>query len=95
MNRIYQEYRITWRGIAITLRYCPNMLAAMEAAHLEIISDGRAPLPVSETGYRSQFFLEPDPLADWQGDPVAFTLDWLDTDAKLPEWQERCQLSLF
>ena len=68
-------------------------------AHLEIESIGpeRAPLPITDTGYRSHF-TAPDTVAAYGG-PVAFVEAWLETESQAPNWrheeQERRQLTLF
>ncbi|MEZ5784634.1 MAG: hypothetical protein R3D70_24305 [Rhizobiaceae bacterium] len=102
MVAIYCIDRLTWRGIGITVEYCPRWLGAnagIQAAHLQVRSDNQTPLPITETGYRSHFMLQPDPLAEFGGDPVAAVKAWLDDAARSPEWtageQSRQQLSLF
>lgn len=48
-----EQHCIMWRGVTITINFTPDWLGV--ADHLEIISDGRVPLLVTETGYRSIF----------------------------------------
>jgi hypothetical protein len=87
-----QTYRIDWNGIRIEVRYCPSWSESYERiygyplAHLEIeaIEPENAPLPVTNTGYRSHF-TRPD-LIDAEGGPVAFARSWLDEAAKDPAW---------
>jgi hypothetical protein len=54
-----ETYRIDWEGIALSVRWTPNWLNTEidghRIAHLELVSDGRVPLPVTETGHRSHF----------------------------------------
>ena len=47
----------------------------------------KAPLPISETGYRSQFVSPLELVND--GGPVVFVTAWLDREAKSKEWQKR------
>ena len=47
----------------------------------------KAPLPITETGYRSQF-VSPLELAN-DGGPVVFVTAWLDREAKGKDWQQR------
>ena len=57
----------------------------------------QAPLPISETGYRSHFC--PGAEVDAAGGPVAYILAWLDAAARDSRWKAadmaRRQLSLF
>jgi hypothetical protein len=68
-------------------------------AHLEIetVEPANAPLPMTETGYRSHFCAPAD--IDTEGGPVAFVRAWLECEARSPEWkaaqEERRQLTLF
>ena len=53
MNK--ETHKFTWQGIEIEVRYNPQWHALY--AHLEIrsINPKCAPLPMTETGYKSQF----------------------------------------
>lgn len=57
----------------------------------------RAPLPITETGYKSHFCDRREIEA--AGGPVAYALAWLDMAADSKTWREACaarrQLSLF
>lgn len=50
-----------WQGRAIEVLFTPSYsesyrpIYGYALAHLQISADGRAPLPISETGYRSRF----------------------------------------
>jgi hypothetical protein len=102
MNRLIETFRIEWSGISIEIRYEPNWLnldIGFDTAHLAIesIAPDRAPLPITETGYRSHF-TSPETVAAYGG-PVAFVEAWLETESQAPDWrrgeQERRQLTLF
>lgn len=94
-----------WQGITLEVTYEPDWLNMGDRdpnlghAHLEIraIKPERAPLPITETGYRSHF-LHPGEI-DLLGGPVAYVQTWLDEMAQSREWrdyEERSrQLSLF
>lgn len=85
-----KEYRFTWRGIEIEAIYSPlkwGMIAHME---LRSVKPERAPLPVTETGYRSHFH-QPGAVEALGGDIVAHLIAWLDDEAKSPEWRRREQ----
>ena len=87
-----------WRAIEIEAVYTP--LKWNTIAHLEIraISPERAPLPITETGYRSHFH-QPGTVEGLGGDVVAQVVAWLDEEANSPAWRKReeavRQLSLF
>ncbi len=99
-----EVHTLVWNGIRIEIRYCPSWMYFYEAiyghplAHLEIdaIEPEGAPLPMTETGYRSQF-TRPDLIAP-EGGSVASAWAWLDDAARDPKWiereAERKQLSL-
>lgn len=104
-QRTIQTETLLWEGITIEIAYEPNWLhvasrsSGLSSAHLDIrsIRPDRAPLPITETGYRSHF-LHPDEI-DGFGGPVAYVEAWLNQMARTSEWQEHLgrsrQLSLF
>lgn len=83
-----------WQGIAITIRHTPQRFAGYD--HLEIVSQDKQRLPITETGYRSHFLL-PEELAEF-GDPCGYVIAWLDYEGSSNEWRadvaRRAQLSL-
>ena len=85
------SYEPDWMGLA--------KRGDVSNAHLEIqaVSPKRAALPITDTGYRSQF-LSPR-LVEQAGGAVAYARAWLDEAAKAPAWKKRQessrQLSLF
>lgn len=97
----YETRRLTWNGLAVTVRYNPDCSEPYRRfyghplAHLEISAD--APLPMAETGYRSHYCNQGDVEAE--GGPVSFVLNWLHFAAREPGWLERQeaarQMSLF
>lgn len=100
MSAPCETHRIDWEGIALLINWCPAWLGqdrAYSIAHLEIVADDRAVLPVTETGYRSHFV--PREEVEALGGPVAYARAWLDHEARLPAWKARMagsrQLSLF
>lgn len=93
MERHPQTYRFTWQGIAIEAGYTPRMFGGI-IAHLEIrsIAPERAPLPITETGYRSHF--HPCGMVEANGgDVVAQVVAWLDEEAEKPEWRRYAEAS--
>ena len=86
---------IVWEGIEIEITYAAASILAR--AHLELRSKDKERLPVTETGYRSEF-LEQGRVEE-EGGPDAYTIAWLNHMAKSAEWkayrQSSRQLSLF
>jgi hypothetical protein len=97
--------RLEWQGIVVSVSYEADWLGMSKnfpegaISHLEIeaVSPERAVLPVTDTGYRSQF-LRPGTVED-AGGAVSYARAWLDHAAKAPGWKKKDeqsrQLSLF
>ncbi|WP_417261450.1 hypothetical protein [Celeribacter sp.] len=87
--------RITWRGIGVQITLHPRRWGS-PVDHIEIESDGREPLPITETGYRSNFILAGTIPSD---ELERHVLAWLEEQAQTDGWKqyeaERRQLSLF
>jgi hypothetical protein len=81
-----QRYRFTWQAIEIEATYTPLKWGV--TAHLEVqsIAPPRAPLPITETGYRSHFHPR-GTIEARGGDVVAQVIVWLDDAAAEPAWQ--------
>jgi hypothetical protein len=77
----------------------PPGILGEDIAHLEVRSlyPTDAPLPITETGYRSHFIAASAIAA--AGGPVAYVDMWLTVDSDAPVWREReqsaRQLALF
>lgn len=82
---------MTWRGITLQVRHRSNWLST-GFDHIEVEATPRERLPITETGYRSHF-IDPDDLADYDGNAIIFVLFWLETTAKRVGWSG--QKSLF
>ncbi|HEV2818246.1 MAG TPA: hypothetical protein VGW40_13620 [Allosphingosinicella sp.] len=89
---------LEWRGVTIHIGY----EAAWHGdswAHLElhVRHPEDAPLPVTDTGYRSHFL--PRESVEDAGGPAAYVMAWLDEAAECKAWRAgelaRRQLSLF
>lgn len=85
-----KQHHITWRGIALEITFTPEKFGLVD--HIEMKTDGRAPLPVTETGYRSHF-ISAGTVAE-HGGAVAFVTAWLEHEAARTGWSGK-QLSLF
>lgn len=103
MSDKIQHLKLVWDSINIQITYNPDYSEVFREvygrplAHLEIESENRQRLPMTETGYRSHFTAAAEIEA--YGTPVDFVELWLEETAKNKEWQEykkeRQQLSLF
>ena len=92
-----------WDGITIEVVYeadwCNSSEGHFPASHLAItsITPAKAPLPITETGYRSHF-LSPGEVEE-AGGPTPYVSAWLEHAARDPKWrkseQARRQLDLF
>jgi hypothetical protein len=94
----YTEQNVTWRGINLKVRHCPRWLdrpGEFVTQHIEVVAEGREPLPITETGYRSCFLNGAGAIKEWGDDPVKFVFDWLDKEAQSPNWKVQRQLDLF
>lgn len=89
-GKTVEQHSVTWRGVALTITFTPNWMELSD--HIELRTEGRAPLPVTETGYRSHFV--PTGTICAHGGAVAFVTGWLDFEAKRTGWGG-AQLSLF
>jgi hypothetical protein len=98
------RYGIAWRDAAgtacvrVRITHSRDYLS-MGDDHIEVesIAPKKAPLPITETGYRSHF-VKPLDLAN-DGGPVTFVTAWLDREAKGSAWRkaqsQRAQGDLF
>lgn len=78
---------ITWDGRSIRLSYCPEYFR--EVAQLEIRADNGEPLPITETGYKSHFFMTDNPPC--LDEIISFVTGWLNEEAKSKKWQNQCE----
>ena len=85
-----ENHTITWRGIQIAITFTPEKFGMTE--HIELHSENKIALPVTETGYRSHFI--PVGTVAQHGDPVAYVTAWLNFEAERTGWRGT-QLSLF
>jgi len=93
----YTQSRVTWRGIDVEIRHCRAWCTLTGISHVEVMSTGRVPLPITETGYRSQF-TAPENVAQY-GTVESYVLAWLDHSSQSRDWKiretEARQLFLF
>ena len=86
MEQQPQTHRFMWQNIQIEVTYTPLKWGA--TAHLEIRSvvPECAPLPITETGYRSHFH-QPGTIEANGGDVIAQVTAWLNEEAAKPAWR--------
>ena len=96
---------LVWDGVTVEVRYDPDwsslskLGADRQIAHIElqVLEPMGAPLPVTETGYRSHFL--PPEEVNVAGGPLAYVRRWLGEEERKPAWRRadmaRRQLDLF
>lgn len=88
-KRSIEHHAIVWRGIKATVVYTPDYHALpgddSHHSHVEVLTEPRVPLPITETGYRSLFL--PGGQVEDAGGATAFVTRWLDASSKSPEWR--------
>lgn len=97
------EDALVWEGITLRLKYEPGYHCPVEGlnhrAHLEVkvVEPESAPLPITETGYRSLYLC--GGVIEECGSPSIYLRNWLDECARDPAWRKALdrwrQLSLF
>ena len=85
-----EQHTIVWRGVRIEMTFTPEAFGMVD--HIELRTEGKAPLPVTETGYRSHF-THKGTVTEYGG-AVALVTAWLDHEAERIGWRG-AQLSLF
>jgi hypothetical protein len=90
--------RLVWDGLTLSIRYEPSSYVGYAHLQVQVTAPERgAPLPITETGYRSHFL--PRGEVEMAGGPAAFVRNWLDEAARSPAWHRRRfrwrQLELF
>lgn len=95
-----EHHEIEWEGIALSISaetpyWCNSFeeTYGVPMVHLEIRSEDSRPLPITETGYRSEF-IRADSLAE-HGGVLAYVFQWMEAEAAEKRWTKEFQLSLF
>jgi hypothetical protein len=88
------RFEIDWRdpvaraSVRIRITHSRDYLGqGQDHIEVESLAPKKAPLPITETGYRSHFIAPLDLVND--GGPVTFVTAWLDREAKGKDWQKR------
>lgn len=91
------EFETVWQGIELKINYCPRWMCSgcdeMITQHIEIRSTDKAPIPITETGYRSCFLMGTDVLEEYQNDPTQFVLAWLNEASQTKKWKNHVEQS--
>lgn len=99
MRRDVTVETLLWQGLTIEVSYEANWLGSKHYAHLQLRSmqPTEAPLPVSETDYRSHFLT--CGVVEGAGGALVYAKAWLDDAAKGTDWrsyvEQSRQLTLF
>lgn len=96
-----EEHSAIWEGISLRIKWAPRWCELPDLdfaiAHLTVESVPAERLPISETGFKSDF-LQREEVEEYGG-PVEYVKAWLDHDAGQPAWksylEESRQGSLF
>jgi hypothetical protein len=95
VNGLTELHRFDWNGILLEITYEPEWLPphilGEDVAHVQVqsIYPTDAPLPITETGYRSHFIAAATIVA--AGGPVAYVDVWLTAESQAPAWRQREQ----
>ena len=73
-----RAFRLEWEGVTVYLKWEPYAYSGI-ISHLQIQSDNRVPIPVTETGYRSHFCHKAE--IEELGGPVAYVRKWLEQES--------------
>lgn len=84
LSRTITTSLLDWRGILIQITFEKQRF--VDHLQIETIDPVRAPLPVTETGYRSGFI---NRSVVGEGSPEDYVLAWLDEVATDRRWPER------
>ena len=102
MKTDYAIIHKNWNGIEIEIRWIADYISfddGRSMAHLEVesLKPAHAPLPITETGYRSHFLMRLH--VDQVGGPEAYVEAWIAEVANTPVWRNgdaaSRQLALF
>ena len=102
MKTDYAIIHKNWNGIEIEIRWIADYVSfddGQSMAHLEVesVKPARAPLPITETGYRSHFINRSN--VDHMGGPEAYVEAWIHEMSHTHAWRETAvastQLALF
>lgn len=85
LSRTITTAILDWRGILIRVTFERQRFA--DHLTVETLEPQRAPLPITDTGYRSHFM--PKDMIEESGDPAAYVEAWLDDASRGRGWVEQ------
>lgn len=74
----FRAFRIVWEGITIYLKWEPDAHSGI-ISHLQMQSENRVRIPITETGYRSHFCHKAE--IEEHGGPVAYVRKRLEQES--------------
>lgn len=80
-------YTLIWQSITIEITYWPLKWNTISKLEIRSIAPTDAPLPITNTGYKSDFF-QPSSTPRSKADIIASVQSWLDEEAAKPAWQD-------
>lgn len=89
---LHEVHTFVWQEIKIELKYWPLKWTVISHLEIRSVSPDKAPLSITETGYKSHFF-QPDSVEFVNGSVVETVIQWLDEKAKCKEWSEYIEAS--
>lgn len=96
-NTSLREYSLIWNGIKIHIIHIGKRWGVIDHIEIRTVDPENAPLPITETGYKSHFIQE-EYLAEYDN-AKEYVLAWLDHESKKAGWlageEKRRQYSLF
>ena len=78
---------VTWRGITCRVRHTPKYFNDLDHIELNVVSPKGARLPITETGFRSEFVTAV--VLSGSGGAVAYLIALLEREATTKRWQKR------
>ena len=84
-------YTLIWQGITLEITYWPVRWANSPDIEVRSISPAAAPLPITETGFRTISFAPTEGRLS-EADVVGSIADWLDAEAQSPAWLDFVEL---
>lgn len=78
---------LLWRGINCRIRHTPKYFDQLDHIELNVVSPKGAKLPITETGFRSEFVTAL--VLSGSGGAVAYMTALLEREASTKRWQKR------
>ncbi len=89
---LFEVHTFVWQDIEIEFKYWPLKWDVISHLEIRSILPEKAPLPITETGYKSHFF-QPDSVEFVNDSVVETVIQWLDNEAQSKEWLDYVEMS--